>query len=61
MKSLLIVFASALLLAATGAFAQAPTDAQIAHIVVTANTVDINAGKLAETKGHSRTSRRSAR
>jgi len=54
MKSLLIVFASALLLAATGAFAQAPTDAQIAHIVVTANTVDINAGKLAETKGHSK-------
>ena len=65
MKSSLIVFASALLLAATGVFAQAPapaaapaaagpTDAQIAHIVVTANTVDINAGKLAETKGHSK-------
>jgi putative membrane protein len=27
-----------------------PNDAQIAHIVVTANTVDIEAGKLAETK-----------
>jgi len=27
-----------------------PNDAQIAHIVVTANTVDIDAGKLAETK-----------
>jgi len=39
-------------LAFTGvAFAQgAPSDAQIAHIVVTANTVDIDAGKLAETK-----------
>jgi putative membrane protein len=29
------------------ALAQAPNDAQIAHIVVTANTVDIEAGKLA--------------
>jgi putative membrane protein len=56
MKSSLIVFASALLLAATGAFAQgaAPTDPQIAHIVVTANQVDIDAGKLAESKGHSK-------
>jgi len=60
MKSSLIVFASALLLAAGGAFAQGapaaagPTDPQIAHIVVTANQVDIDAGKLAETKGHSK-------
>jgi putative membrane protein len=56
MKSSLIVFASALLLAATGAFAQGagPTDPQIAHIVVTANQVDIDAGKLAEQKGHSK-------
>ena len=76
MKSSLIVFASALLLAATGALAQGtpapqpapagksaapaapaaagPTDAQIAHIVVTANAVDINAGKLAQTKGKSK-------
>jgi putative membrane protein len=37
--------------AATGAFAQAPNDAQIAHIVVTANQVDIDAGKLAEKQG----------
>jgi len=39
-------------LAFTGvAFAQgAPNDAQIAHIVVTANQVDIDAGKLAESK-----------
>jgi putative membrane protein len=31
-----------------------PSDAQIAHIVVTANQVDIDAGKLAESKGHSK-------
>jgi len=73
MKSSLIVFTSALLLAAGGAFAQAPakapapapapaaapapagpTDPQIAHIVVTANQVDIDAGKLAQSKGHSK-------
>jgi putative membrane protein len=58
MKSSSIVFASALFLAAGGALAQGtapaaagPTDAQIAHIVVTANQVDINAGKLAQSKG----------
>jgi putative membrane protein len=34
----------------TMAWAQAPTDAQIAHIVVTANQVDIDAGKLAASK-----------
>jgi putative membrane protein len=32
------------------AYAQAPNDAQIASIVVTANQVDIDAGKLAESK-----------
>ena len=38
-------------LAASGtAFAQAPSDAQIAHIVVTANQVDIDAGKLAQAR-----------
>ena len=31
-----------------------PTDPQIAHIVVTANQVDIDAGKLAEGNGHSK-------
>jgi putative membrane protein len=53
MRSSLIVFASALLLAAGGVLAQGagPTDPQIAHIVVTANQVDIDAGKLAESKG----------
>ncbi len=38
----------ALLAAAGAAYAQAPNDAQIAHIVVTANQVDIDAGKLAQ-------------
>ncbi len=43
-------FAVALLSLAAPAFAQAPNDAQIASIVVTANQVDIDAGKLAESK-----------
>ena len=43
--------AAAAAFAATVAFAQAPNDAQIAHIVVTANQVDIDAGRLAERKG----------
>ncbi len=57
MKSSTIAFASALIIAG-GALAQGaapaavgPTDAQIASIVVTANQVDIDAGKLAESKG----------
>jgi putative membrane protein len=33
---------------------QAPTDPQIAHIVVTANQVDIDAGKLAQKQGSSK-------
>jgi putative membrane protein len=41
---------AALLLAPAAASAQGITDAQIAAIVVTANQVDIDAGKLAETK-----------
>ena len=49
------LFAAALAFVAGTAFAQAgaPNDAQIAHIVVTANNVDIDAGKLAEKKGKS--------
>jgi len=43
-----IVIASTLMFAAAGASAQAITDAQIASIVVTANQVDIDAGKLAQ-------------
>jgi putative membrane protein len=54
-----IVFASALLIAPGWAWAQGgapagPTDPQIAHIVVTANQVDIDAGKLAQSSGHSK-------
>jgi putative membrane protein len=33
---------------------QGPTDPQIAHIVVTANQVDIDAGKLAEKRSHNK-------
>jgi putative membrane protein len=41
----------ALLFVSTVALAQGgPTDPQIAHIVVTANQIDIDAGKLAQTK-----------
>ena len=54
MRTFNIVVASALLLVPGSAFAQAPNDAQIAHIVVTANQVDIDAGKLAESKGSSK-------
>jgi putative membrane protein len=42
-----------ILLFAVAAYAQNPSDAQIAQIVVTANQVDIDAGKLAESKATS--------
>jgi putative membrane protein len=45
-KLLLAAFVAAPALA----LAQAPNDAQIAHIVVTANQVDIDAGKLAQAR-----------
>src|SRR5689334_8520942 len=51
MKTLTVIFAAALALATLPAAAQAPNDAQIAAIVVTANQVDIDAGKLAQKKG----------
>jgi len=44
------LFAAAVALAPATALAQAPNDAQIASIVVTANQVDIDAGKLAASK-----------
>ena len=47
------LFVAALLAASGAAFAQAPNDAQIAHIVVTANQVDIDAGKLAQKQAKS--------
>ena len=50
MKSSIIVFAAALALASPAA-AQGVNDAQIASIVVTANQVDIDAGKLAAERG----------
>src|SRR5262245_22253365 len=49
-----VVAAIALLLAVSTAGAQSPNDAQIAHIVVTADQVDIDAGKLAGSKGTSK-------
>src|SRR5450759_2668349 len=47
----LVLFGSMVL--APAAFAQGVNDAQIAAIVVTANQVDIDAGKLAESMGSS--------
>jgi putative membrane protein len=41
-------------LSSAAVWAQAPTDPQIAAIVVTANQVDIDAGKLAKSKGQSK-------
>ena len=54
MKNTSITLGAILALAAIGAAAQSPNDAQIAAIVVTANQVDIDAGKIAEKSGHSR-------
>jgi putative membrane protein len=52
MTGSLIILTSAFALVASGAWAQTagPNDAQIAAIVVTANQVDIDAGKLAASK-----------
>ena len=50
MKAAAFVAASLFALASSGVSAQAPNDAQIAAIVVTANQVDIDAGKLAASK-----------
>lgn len=61
MRSIGIVFTTVLFLVAGGALAQGaapaaagPSDPQIAHIVVTANQVDIDAGKLAQSTGSSK-------
>ena len=53
MKSAAIGFAIALACAAPALGQSPPNDAQIAHIVATANQVDIDAGKVAEAKGSS--------
>jgi putative membrane protein len=50
MNRFVITSAAGLLLVAASALAQAPNDAQIAAIVVTANQVDIDAGKVAKDK-----------
>jgi putative membrane protein len=50
MKLSAIVIAGLLFAPATVASAQGVTDPQIAHIVVTANQIDIDAGKLAQTQ-----------
>ena len=49
MKIPAIAIASTLLFVVAGASAQGVNDAQIASVVVTANQVDIDAGKLAQT------------
>jgi len=54
MKMMSLACLNVLVFGATvaGAEGSAPTDPQIAAIVVTANQVDINAGKLAQSKSH---------
>ena len=52
----LVLFGS--MVVASAASAQGVNDAQIAAIVVTANQVDIDAGKVAETKGRRWAARR---
>jgi len=51
MNKIALLAATVFAASASTAFAQAPNDAQIAAIVVTANQVDVDAGKLAESKG----------
>ena len=51
MKIRSLIAIGSLLVAAAAISAQVVNDAQIAHIVVTANQVDIDAGKLAESRG----------
>ncbi len=53
MKVSAIVIAGLLLVPGAGAYAQGVTDPQIASIVVTANQVDIDAGKLAKSMASS--------
>jgi putative membrane protein len=56
MKTKYMAWSVVMVLAATATVAEAagPTDPQIAAIVVTANQVDIDAGKLALSKSHSK-------
>jgi putative membrane protein len=50
MTALKLLFTAALIVSGGGVAAQAPSDAQIASIVVVANQVDIDAGHLAESR-----------
>ena len=56
MKTIYTALTGFLVALSAGAWAQGagPTDPQIAAIVVTANQVDIDAGKLAKSKAHSK-------
>lgn len=54
MKVMYTACTAALVLVTADAWAQGPTDPQIAAIVVTANQVDIDAGKLARAKAHAK-------
>jgi len=53
MKARYTIGAGLLLVLSTSAWPAAPSDPQIAAIVVTANQVDIDAGKLAQSKARS--------
>jgi putative membrane protein len=54
MRITLFLAAAGLSLTAVAALAEGPSDAQIASIVVTANQVDIDAGKLAVSTSHNK-------
>jgi putative membrane protein len=54
MKLSTLLAAGSIVVAGAAVRAQAPTDAQIASIVVTANQVDIDAGNLAKSKAASK-------
>src|SRR2546429_9525035 len=54
MRLIGVVIATSLCLTTAAAAAEGPNDAQIAAIVVTANQVDIDAGKLAASRSHTK-------
>src|SRR5438270_183282 len=54
MRLIGVVIATSLCLTTAAAAAEGPNDAQIAAIVVTANQVDIDAGRLAASRSHTK-------
>ena len=54
MRMIGVVIATSLCLTTAAAAAEGPNDAQIAAIVVTANQVDIDAGRLAASRSHTK-------